>query len=143
MSDDRRGQAGAAIRLANGDRCQELRKTAIAREVVDVDLGTAAAVVTVVRCQELPPLVHFQRLPRIEHRCGGQIAGRRRIACVGDIDDRHSEMRPIGGAERCAVISADAMCAFGKFGGLPVGAVAAALSDKLQIAVEPMKSRGT
>src|SRR5258707_12053355 len=61
----------------------------------------------VVRGEELAPLVDLQRLPWVEHRRGGEIAHRRRIAIVGDVDDGYAQVRAVEGAECRAVIGTD------------------------------------
>src|SRR5260221_14331513 len=50
-------RAGASIGLSDRDRRYELREPAVVGNIVNVDFGTAAAVMAVVRGEELAPLV--------------------------------------------------------------------------------------
>src|SRR4051812_25025209 len=83
------------------------------------------------------------------------MAGGCGIGAVGDVDDGHAEMRAVGRAECGAMVSTDRTIlvavasavadtaralAVLKLGGLPVGAVALALTNQLQIAIEALEA---
>src|SRR5262249_8585258 len=143
-------------------RRKQLRIAAIAGHVVDVDLGTAigtvdAAVLRVDAAQHAPALVHLERFPRIEHRAGGEergVVGFRGIAHVdrtyavvrSRIRLRRTDRRARPEARRRrAVISAYLLVfalAFSPLCRLPVRAVAAHLTEQLQVAAEALKTAG-
>src|SRR5262249_42955999 len=80
-----------SIRGVNASRREQLRVTAIARDVVDIDLGTAVrpdnpAVLRIDTGQCLAALVDLERFPWIEHRAGLQIGGVDRSRRVADVD---------------------------------------------------------
>ena len=90
MSDDRARNTGCSIGFADRDRRQQLWEAAVVGEIIDVDFGTAAAILAVVGSKELTSLVHFQRFPWIEHRCRLQIAHAHGGFGVSDVDDRYA-----------------------------------------------------
>ena len=130
----------ASIGLADCHCRQQLRRAAIARDIIDVDLGTAPAVVAVVRSQQLAALVHLQRFPRVQHRGRRQVAGRRRLIRFGDVDHGRTQVGPVCRAERRAVVGADVVVLVPKLGRLPVGAIAPALAHQLKVAVETLEA---
>ena len=117
-----------------------MREPAISRYVVNIHLRATTAVMTIVRGKQLASLVDLQRLPGIKHRRRGEIAVWRRVTGVGDINDRHTYVRSVGRSKRGTVVTTDVTRTVLELGRLPVRAVALALADELQVAVEPVKS---
>ena len=130
----------AASSCPDCHRGKQLREPAISRYVVNIHLRATTAVMTIVRGKQLASLVDLQRLPGIKHRSRGEIPGWRWVSRIGEINDRYTHMRSVGRGECGAVIAARVAYAVLELGRLPVRAVALALADKLQVAVEPVKS---
>src|SRR4030095_4497495 len=57
-------------------RREQLRITAIAGHVIDIDRRGTIAIRTIHRAEQVTTLVDLERLPRIQHRWGGEISGR-------------------------------------------------------------------
>src|SRR3989441_12163653 len=147
MADDGLHHAAAVAPRAHRERGEQLREAAIARNIIDVDLRTTPAVLAIVCTEQLAPFVDLQRLPRIEHRYGLQMTGRRRRARIRDVDHRYAEVCRIAGRRAAgrrgrAVIGANASVPVPELGRLPVRAIAFALPDELEIAIESLEAGG-
>src|SRR5262249_44511795 len=78
-------------------RREQLGESTILRDVVDIDFWTAAAILPIVRAEQLASLVHLQRLPRIKHRRRLKETGSHHFFRIGDIVDWHTVASSIPG----------------------------------------------
>ena len=128
---------------ADRHRRHQLRRTAVARNVVDVHFGSAAAVLAVVGDQDLAPRADAQRLPRVLHRRRCQRRDTQRLGPVGDIDHRNASVLAVRVRNRSRVIGATVTRAIGERSRRPVAAFVLRLPDQGQVAIEAFETRGT
>ena len=122
--------------VAGADRyaAEQLRKAAIAGDVIELDFRAAVAVERIDSTEHLASLVHLERFPWIEHRGGFEIRRGRWIGGVRGIDRHDTQMRPIRRERSGIVVVALVPGLVGEERVLPASAIPFALTDQLQIA---------
>ena len=134
------GHELTAARQSDFEARQQLRRPAVARDVIQVDFRTAIAVQGVDGTKQLPAVVDLERLPRVDHRRCLQVGRRSGSRCIGRIDSPYADVRAIGRCRGGVEVRTVVTCLVDEPRVLPARSIAAHLPDKLQIAAEPLES---
>ena len=123
---------------------EQLRRPAVARDIVQINFRATVAVQRIDCAEQLPTIVDLERLPGIDHRGRRKVCRRSRSCRVGRINRHRPDVRPIRCCRRGVVVGALMSGIVDEPGVLPACAIASALTHQLQVATEPFEgARGS